>query len=107
MGVMAVVNLCLAFFNVALVLVVAGCALYGLAEGALLPTLQDQAVELSPPDHRGAVGADPLDTHHLRFPEIAPQLYNLDAVAYESVLLGLFSINQGPPNQECDRLKIH
>ncbi len=28
----------------------------------------------------------------------APQLYNLDAVAYESVMLGLFQILKGPPN---------
>ena len=37
--------------------VVIGCLVYGLGEGALLPTLQDQAVELSPPEHRGAVVA--------------------------------------------------
>jgi hypothetical protein len=53
------------------------------------------------------VGADRLDPHHPRFPEIEPQLYNLDAVAYESLLLGLFTIHQGPPNDECHRLKIH
>jgi hypothetical protein len=53
------------------------------------------------------VGADRQDPHHPRFPEIEPQLYNLDAVAYESIMLGLLSIHQGPPNQECDRLKIH
>jgi len=38
-------------------LVVIGCILYGIGEGALIPTLQDQAVELSPPEHRGAVVA--------------------------------------------------
>ena len=27
-----------------------------------------------------------------------PQLYTLDAVAYESVLIGLFQILKGPPN---------
>jgi len=32
---------------------------------------------------------------------IAPQLYNLDAVAYESLLLGMFEIHRGPPNEEC------
>jgi hypothetical protein len=53
------------------------------------------------------VGADRLDPHHPKFPAIEPQLYNLDAVAYESLILGLFSVHQGPPNQECDRLKIH
>lgn len=31
----------------------------------------------------------------------APQLYNLDAVAYESLMLGLFEIHRGPTNEEC------
>jgi ACDE family multidrug resistance protein len=38
-------------------IVVLGCIVYGIGEGALIPTLQDQAVELSPPEHRGAVVA--------------------------------------------------
>lgn len=37
--------------------VVLGCLVYGMGEGALIPTLQDQAIELSPPEHRGAVVA--------------------------------------------------
>jgi MFS transporter, ACDE family, multidrug resistance protein len=37
--------------------VVLGCLVYGMGEGALIPTLQDRAVELSPPAHRGAVVA--------------------------------------------------
>ncbi len=51
------------------------------------------------------VGADRLDPHHPdpRFAKIARQLYNLDAVAYESLLLGLFSIWQGPENADCAR----
>jgi hypothetical protein len=32
-----------------------------------------------------------------------PQLYTLDAVAYESVLLGLFEILKGPPNNICSK----
>ena len=49
------------------------------------------------------VAADRLDLHHPdpRFAEHQPELYNLDAVAYESVLLGLFSICQGPDNKVC------
>jgi hypothetical protein len=52
--------------------------------------------------------ADFLDPHHPDPPyaSIAPELYNLDAVAYESLLLGLFSIWQGPQNAECDSLGI-
>ncbi|MCX6623328.1 MAG: hypothetical protein NTY38_20130 [Acidobacteria bacterium] len=43
------------------------------------------------------IGADRLD---LRRPEldVQPELYNLDAVAYESVMIGLFSIWHGQPN---------
>lgn len=41
----------------AVALVAIGCVIYGVGEGALLPTLQDQAVEVSPPEHRGAIVA--------------------------------------------------
>jgi len=52
--------------------------------------------------------ADRMDPHHPdpQYAHIKPQLYNHDAVAYESLMLGLFSIWQGPPNSECARLKI-
>lgn len=45
------------------------------------------------------VSADERDLPH---PEInvLPQLYNLDAVAYESVMLGLFTMWRGPENQD-------
>jgi hypothetical protein len=45
------------------------------------------------------VGADRLDPHNPNpeLSKIAPQLYNLDAVAYESLLVGFFSIWQGDP----------
>ena len=32
-----------------------------------------------------------------------PQLYNLDAVAYESIMLGFFEIHRGPPNEVCEK----
>ena len=53
-------------------------------------------------------GADRLDPHNpdRRFKNIPSQLYNLDAVAYESLLVGLFAIWQGPSNSECRRLGI-
>jgi predicted MFS family arabinose efflux permease len=41
----------------AVALVVVGCVVYGIGEGALIPTLQARSVELSPPEHRGAVVA--------------------------------------------------
>jgi MFS transporter, ACDE family, multidrug resistance protein len=40
-----------------LVLIVLGAAIYGLGEGAMIPTLQDIAVTEAPPEHRGAVVA--------------------------------------------------
>ena len=46
------------------------------------------------------VGADRLDPRRPGL-DIQPQLYNLDAVAYESLMLGLFSIWQGPSNEAC------
>ncbi len=52
--------------------------------------------------------ADRLDPHNPNpeFSEIPPQLYNHDAVGYESLMLGLFSIWQGPPNNICSERKI-
>lgn len=37
---------------------------------------------------------------------LAPQLYNLDATPYESLMLGLFVIWQGPNNGDCARLSM-
>lgn len=53
-------------------------------------------------------GADKLDPRHPddRFSDIAPQLYNLDAAPYESIMLGQFSIWQGPPNDVCGELNL-
>jgi hypothetical protein len=52
--------------------------------------------------------ADRLDPHHPdpKYSNIEPQLYNHDAVGYESLMLGLFAIWQGPPNNVCAQLKI-
>ncbi len=35
-----------------------------------------------------------------------PQLYNLDAVAYESLMLGAFEIHRGPENPDCEALGL-
>ena len=53
-------------------------------------------------------GADDLDPRHTdpRFAEIRPQLYNLDAAPYESLMIGYFSIWQGPENDICGELKL-
>jgi hypothetical protein len=34
------------------------------------------------------------------------QLYNLDAVAYESIMLGIFQIHLGPPNDQCMKVGL-
>ena len=53
--------------------------------------------------------ADRLDPLHPdpAFAPIQPQLYNLDAFPYESLMVGLFTIWQGPDNETCKRLNIH
>ncbi|MFI5178922.1 MAG: glycosyl hydrolase family 32 [Vicinamibacterales bacterium] len=48
-------------------------------------------------DAIGWVGADDLDRPRVDM-RVTPQLYNLDCVAYESVLLGLFSMFFGDPS---------
>jgi len=44
------------------------------------------------------VGADTADPRRSDY-QVEPQLYNLDAIAYESVMLGLFTIWRGETNQ--------
>jgi hypothetical protein len=53
-------------------------------------------------------GADDLDPRHtdLKYADIGPQLYNLDAAPYESLMIGYFSIWQGPENDVCGELKL-
>lgn len=50
--------------------------------------------------------ADDDDPRHPDFPEIRPQIYNHEAMPYESLTLGYFTIWQGPENDVCDELKI-
>ncbi len=59
------------------------------------------------------MAADPViwaavDRLDLPDPEIGvpAQLYNLDAVAYESLMLGMFEIHLGPPNGECAKVGL-
>ena len=40
------------------------------------------------------------------FPEVQPGIYNHDAIAYESLMLGFFNVWQGPENNVCDSLGI-
>ena len=62
-----------------------------------------------PNDLQPWVGADRLDPRHPdpRFSKLPPQLYNLDVFPYESLLVGLFTIWQGPDNETCKTLNLH
>lgn len=46
-------------------------------------------------------GVDELDAPDPNL-NIPPQLYNLDAVPYESLMLGMFQLHYGPPNKDCE-----
>ncbi len=52
--------------------------------------------------------ADDLDPHHTdpKYSHFLPQLYNLDASPYESLMIGQFSILQGPENALCGELGL-
>ena len=52
------------------------------------------------------LGADRLDKSH-GTSRMAPQLYNFDAVGYESVMLGLFNILRAPSDRIANRPKIN
>lgn len=46
------------------------------------------------------------EPRHPKFPEVNPGIYNFDAIAYESIMLGLYSVWQGPENGVCAKLGI-
>jgi hypothetical protein len=46
--------------------------------------------------------ADDLDPPHPVY-GYQTQLYNIDTVAYESLMIGLYQIHQGPPNEICEK----
>lgn len=52
------------------------------------------------------VSADRLDPRNPDYPDVDPQLYNHDAAPYESLMLGFFSIWQGPSNSVAQELSI-
>jgi len=49
---------------------------------------------------------DDKEPHHPKFDSIQPQIYNHDAIAYESIMLGYFNVWQGPENSEAAKLGI-
>lgn len=40
----------------------------------------------------------PQEPRHPKFPQIDPGIYNFDAIAYESIMLGQYSVWEGPAN---------
>lgn len=46
------------------------------------------------------------EPRHPKFPEVNSGIYNFDAIAYESIMLGLYSVWQGPENGVCAKLGI-
>ncbi|PTN07549.1 hypothetical protein C8N47_11674 [Mangrovibacterium marinum] len=49
---------------------------------------------------------DDKEPRHPKFPEVDPGIYNFDAIAYESIMLGFYSVWQGPENNVCAELGI-
>ena len=65
---------------------------------------EHENLEVGVADIGGAVpwvGADDLDPPNPAYPDQPPQLYTLDATPYESLMVGLFSVHQGPENEVC------
>jgi len=49
---------------------------------------------------------DNQELRNSRFPDVEPGIYNFDAMAYESIMLGLYSAWSGPENKDCEKLGI-
>lgn len=49
---------------------------------------------------------DAKEPRHPDFPEVDPGIYNFDCIAYESIMLGQYSVWLGPENHICDKLGI-
>lgn len=47
------------------------------------------------------------EIRHPIFSSTVPGIYNVDVTPYESIMLGLFTVWQGPENKAADALKIH
>lgn len=49
---------------------------------------------------------DNKELRHEKYPEVEPGIYNFDAIAYESVILGFYTAWSGPENKDCAKHKI-
>lgn len=46
---------------------------------------------------------DEKELRHEKYPDVEPGIYNFDAIAYESMMLGYYSAWAGPDNRTCER----
>lgn len=46
---------------------------------------------------------DDKELRHEKYPDVMPGIYNFDAIAYESIMLGFYSAWSGPENDVCER----
>ncbi len=51
-------------------------------------------------------GPEPGELSNPSFPDFKPGIYNFDAIAYESIILGFFTVHKGPENDVCRKLGI-
>lgn len=49
---------------------------------------------------------DDKEPVHPNHPEVAPGIYNFDAIPYESIMLGQYAVWQGPENNICAKLGV-
>ena len=49
---------------------------------------------------------DDKEPRHPKFPEVNPGIYNFDAIAYESLMIGSYAVWQGPENNIAGKLGI-
>lgn len=49
---------------------------------------------------------DDKEIRHAKYPNVNSSIYNFDAIPYESVLLGLYTVWSGPGNKDCSELGI-
>lgn len=50
---------------------------------------------------------DSLEPRHPDYPDIFPGIYHFDCIPYESIILGQYSVWQGPENADCQIFGIH
>ncbi|MBR5174365.1 MAG: hypothetical protein IKW89_00365 [Bacteroidales bacterium] len=50
--------------------------------------------------------ADSMEQRHPDYPEVNPGIYHFDCIPYESIILGQYSVWQGPDNQKCEELGV-